>query len=101
MPHSLSFLPDVARGLVTLGESDQALGRVWHIPCDAPITGRQYLEAVCKEAGIKPNFGVYSRPVMMMMVSLFSPLVREVMEELYQFEAAFVMNSQVHARVRR
>jgi nucleoside-diphosphate-sugar epimerase len=97
MPHTLSFLPDFARGLITLGEREEALGQMWHVPTDAPLTGRQYLGTVCEEAGIKPNFGVYTRPVMSL-VALFSPLVREALEELYQFEAPFVMDSSKFTR---
>jgi hypothetical protein len=80
-----------------LGEREEALGQVWHVPTDAPLTGRQYLEMVCQEAGIKPNLGVYTRPVMLV-VALFSPMVREVLEELYQFEAPFVMDSSKFTR---
>jgi len=97
MPHTLSFLPDFARGLITLGEREASLGQVWHIPADEPLTGRQYLQMVCEEAGIKPHFGVYTRPVMML-VALFSPMVREVLEELYQFEAPFVMSGDKFVR---
>jgi nucleoside-diphosphate-sugar epimerase len=97
MPHTLSLLPDFARGLITLGERDEALGQVWHIPTDAPLTGRQYFQMVCEQAGTKPNFGVYTRPAMML-VALFSPLVREVLEELYQFEALFVMSGDKYTR---
>ncbi|MEH3154681.1 MAG: hypothetical protein PGN29_04815 [Gordonia paraffinivorans] len=32
LPHSYSYVPDVAAGLVTLGTDDRALGRVWHLP---------------------------------------------------------------------
>lgn len=97
MPHTLSFLPDYARGLITLGQRGAALGQVWHIPTDVPLTGRQYLGMVCEEAGIKPNLGVYTRPIMLI-VALFSPLVREVLEELYQFEAPFVMDGSKFTR---
>ncbi|WP_299575713.1 NAD-dependent epimerase/dehydratase family protein [uncultured Williamsia sp.] len=32
LPHSYSYVPDVAAGLVTLGTDSRALGRVWHLP---------------------------------------------------------------------
>jgi nucleoside-diphosphate-sugar epimerase len=92
-PHTLSFLPDFARGLVTLAERDKALGQVWHIPAAEPLTGRQYLQMVFTEAGIKPNFGAYSR-LMMRLIAPFSPVVREALEELYQFESAFVLDGR-------
>ena len=90
-PHSLSFPPDFARGLITLGERDEALGQVWHVPTAEPLTGRQYLQMLFEQAGLPPKFGVYSRPVMRL-VALFTPMVRQVLEELYQFEAPFVMD---------
>ena len=31
-PHALSYLPDIAAGLVTLGEHPEADGEVWHLP---------------------------------------------------------------------
>jgi nucleoside-diphosphate-sugar epimerase len=32
LPHSYSYVPDIAAGLVTLGTDSRALGRVWHLP---------------------------------------------------------------------
>lgn len=32
VPHTLHYLGDVARGLVTLGEREEARGQVWHLP---------------------------------------------------------------------
>ena len=90
-PHSLSFLPDFARGLVTLAERDDALGQVWHIPTAEPLTGRQYLQMLFAQAGLPPKFGVYSRTTMRL-VALFNPLVREILEEMHQFEAPFVLD---------
>jgi nucleoside-diphosphate-sugar epimerase len=92
VPHSFSYLPDFARGLITLGERDEALGHVWHVPTAEPLTGRQYLQMVFEAAGLPLKIGVYSRWTMRL-VALFSPMVREVLEELYQFESPFVMDT--------
>lgn len=32
LPHSYTFVPDVARGLITLGTDERADGRIWHLP---------------------------------------------------------------------
>lgn len=37
LPHSYSYMPDVARGLAMLGNHENALGREWHLPV-APVT---------------------------------------------------------------
>lgn len=96
-PHTLSYLPDVARGLISLGERDEALGEVWHLPADAPLTGRQFMELVFAELGRPPRMRVISRPIMLF-VGLFSPMIREALEVLYQFERPFVMDSSKFAR---
>ena len=97
MPHSLSFLPDFARGLITLTERDEALGQVWHVPTAEPLTGRHYLQMLFEQAGLPPKFGVYSRTVMRL-AALFNPMVREALEELYQFESPFVVDGSKFAR---
>ena len=95
--HSLSYLPDVARGLITLGERDEALGEVWHLPAAEALTGRQFIEMVFAELDRPPRMRVISRP-MMLLAGLFSPLIRESLEVLYQFERPFVMDSSKFSR---
>ncbi len=52
--HSYSFIDDVATGLVTLGDRTEALGQVWNLPNDAPVTPRRFFEIVYEEAGHDP-----------------------------------------------
>src|SRR5215217_3702 len=91
-PHTLNYLEDMARALVTLGERDEADGQVWHLPAAEPLTGRQFLELVFEAAGHPPKVGVASRP-MIRIAGLFSPLLRELNETLYQFERPFVSDA--------
>jgi nucleoside-diphosphate-sugar epimerase len=91
-PHTLNYLEDMARALVTLGERGEADGQAWHLPAAEPLTGRQFLELVFAEAGHPPKIAVASRP-MVRMVGLFNPLVRELNETLYQFERPFVSDA--------
>jgi nucleoside-diphosphate-sugar epimerase len=91
-PHTLNYLEDMARALVTLGERDESDGQVWHLPAAEPLTGRRFLELVFEEAGRSPKIGVASRPVIRI-GGLFNPLVRELNETLYQFERPFVSDA--------
>ena len=91
-PHTLNYLEDMARALVTLGERDAADGQVWHLPAAEPLTGRQFLTLVYEAAGLTPKVGVASRP-MLKLVGMFDPLVRELNETLYQFERPFVSDA--------
>ena len=91
-PHTLNYLEDMARALVTLGERDEADGQVWHVPAAEPLTGREFLDLVFAEAGHSPKIGVASRPLVRV-GGLFNPLLRELNETLYQFERPFVSDA--------
>jgi nucleoside-diphosphate-sugar epimerase len=91
-PHTLNYLEDMARALVTLGEREEADGQVWHLPAAEPLTGRQFLMLTYDAAGLPSKAGVASRP-MIKLVGVFSPLVRELNETLYQFERPFVSDA--------
>lgn len=91
-PHTLSYLPDVARGLITLGTSAEALGEIWHLPSNDPITGRRFITKVYRAAGREPSmrtYGYWSLTV----AGLFDAQIREVKEVLYQFQEPFVMDT--------
>jgi nucleoside-diphosphate-sugar epimerase len=88
-PHSSSYLPDLARALVMLGERDEAAGRVWHLPVMDAITGREYVERVCRAAGIPAKVAV-TTPALLAMAGLFMPMAREVRVVMYQWTAPFV-----------
>jgi nucleoside-diphosphate-sugar epimerase len=96
-PHTLNYLEDMARALVTLGERDEADGQVWHLPAAAPLTGRQFLTLVFKAAGHPPKIGVASRP-MIRIAGLLNPFLRELNETLYQFERPFVSDASKFQR---
>ncbi len=96
-PHTLTFIEDFARGLIVLAERDEALGQVWHIPGAEPITGREFLRIAFQAAGTSPQMGAYS-PLMIRLVGLFSPMVREVNETMYQFVAPFIVGGEKFAR---
>jgi nucleoside-diphosphate-sugar epimerase len=88
-PHSLSYLPDLARAVVVLGDRDEAAGRVWHLPVMDPMTVRAFIERACVVAGMPPRARV-DGPAMMKVAGLFIPMVREVNVVLYQWTQPFV-----------
>ena len=90
-PHSLSYLPDTAAGLVTLGERREADGRVWHLPVQPPMTGRQWAERLAAAVDRPVKLGRISRP-MLLMAGVFSPRIRELRGTLYQWERPWVMD---------
>ena len=56
-PHTMSYLPDMARAFVVLGERPEADGQVWHTPSAPALTGRQYIELAARLAGTAREAG--------------------------------------------
>src|SRR5215510_621257 len=95
--HSVTYIEDFARALVTLGERQEALGGVWHVPNDQAVSTRRFVEMVFQELGrpvrlqVTPGWAVA-------MVGLFNPMIRAVTEQLYQVERPWVVDSSKFER---
>jgi len=90
-PHTLSYLEDVAAGLATLGDDDRADGQAWHLPAAEPLTGRQFLELVVAASGGRSRIATNSA-AMTRLAGVFVPMIREVGEVLYEFQAPYVVD---------
>lgn len=51
LPHSYTFIDDVARGLATLGGDSSGDGRVWHLPTTPARTTREVHELIAERVG--------------------------------------------------
>lgn len=91
-PHTMTYLPDFAWGLVTLGTHEEALGDIWHLPSNDPITGRRFIEMVYEQANREPSMRTYGY-WSLTLAGLFDAQVREVKEVLYQFQEPFMMDT--------
>jgi len=87
--HTFSYLPDVARGLVTLGERDEADGAAWILPAAPPLTARELVEHVERALGRPVKLSITSK-LGMRAAGLFIPEAREIPDIWYQFDAPFV-----------
>jgi nucleoside-diphosphate-sugar epimerase len=91
-PHTMSYLPDMARALVVLGTQPDADGGVWHLPAAEPRTGRQIIEAAGRAAGTSPLPTVLGMGTIRF-AGLFVPVLREFPELWYQWGQPFVLDS--------
>ncbi len=91
MLHTYSYTNDIARGLVMLGQHDEATGEAWHIPSAPAVTTKAWIEAIFAEAGQPFKLSVGPKLIMGIM-GLFNPLIREINEMRYEFEEPFVMD---------
>ena len=91
-PHSYSYIPDIANGLVTLADHDEADGAAWHLPNAPAITTRQFVDKIYDAAGNEPQIQAISR-TMVNILGIFNGQVRELKEMLYEFEEPYVVDS--------
>jgi nucleoside-diphosphate-sugar epimerase len=89
VPHSFSYLPDLARAMVILGDRDEAAGRVWHLPVTDPLTMRELLARVYEAAGTPVRIQL-AGPLMVRAIGLFVPVMREIGVVLYQWSEPWV-----------
>jgi nucleoside-diphosphate-sugar epimerase len=90
-PHTYTYAPDIGRGLAILGEREEALGQVWHLPSPETLTTRQFAEMIFEEVG-KPARIQAAPKIVLRVIGLFNPGMREMIEMLYEFEEPFVMD---------
>ena len=91
MPHTYTFVGDFANGLITLGEREEALGEVWHVPSAETVTTRQFIEMVYSEVGANPKIMAGKRGVLTVM-GLFSSKMRSALQVLHQFDRPFIID---------
>lgn len=91
-PHTWTSVPDVARLVAAVARDERAWGRAWHVPSAAPRTQREALTDLGAQAGVAVRAGVVPR-VGLRVAGLASPLVRALVEMLYEFDRPFVLDS--------
>ena len=75
LPHTYSYVPDIAAGLATLGTDARAAGQVWHLPGPPTVTTRALLDLVAAEVG--HPVGVRSVPKLAVRaLGLVNPMMR-------------------------
>ncbi|WNI21057.1 NAD-dependent epimerase/dehydratase family protein [Streptomyces sp. ITFR-16] len=91
LPHSYTYIGDVAAGLATLGENPDGDGRVWHLPTAPAVTTRAILALVEERVGRPLTLTVVSEP------KAFGPFdevfMAEYAEMFYQHTEAQIVDS--------
>jgi nucleoside-diphosphate-sugar epimerase len=96
-PHTVTYIEDFARALVTLGVHDEALGAVWHVPNAETVTIRRFVEMVFEAAGREPRFRAAPRWGLAL-AALFNPTIRALREQLFQSERPWVVDNGMFER---
>lgn len=92
LPHTYSYVPDIASGLVTLGTDERAVGGVWHLPGPETVTTRQLLELVADDLGHPVGIRVLPK-LAVRALGLINPTIHGLHELSYEFEQPFVLDT--------
>ena len=91
-PHTWTAPVDVARTLITVASSERGWGRAWHVPSNPPRSQREAVADLCAAAGV-PRVKVSSVPsILLTVMGVFQPVIRELKETDYQRQRSYVLD---------
>lgn len=90
--HNFTYTPDAAKATALLGNSENAFGQVWHLPTVPALTMQEWIELSARHLSVEPKTMVVSKPLIGVL-GLFSPLMREMKEMLYQYDRDYEFDS--------
>lgn len=91
--HSFTYTPDAGKATAVLGNTDDAYNQVWHLPtASKPFTGKEWIEKIANEMGVKPRYQAAPK-FMVQILGLFIPIMKEMVEMLYQYDRPYVFDS--------
>ncbi len=83
---SLIYTPDASRGMALLGNTPDAYGQTWHLPCDDDrLTYRAFIGLAAAQFGTAPRYRVLKR-WQLRLAGLFSRTVRDAAELLPRYD---------------
>jgi len=97
-PHAFAYVPDIARGVVSLLDApDDAFGQAWHIPSAPMRTTREILAIGAKVLG-KP-LSLLAIPVgLLPILGLFVPMLKEMPEMRFQWDRPYDVDASKFAK---
>lgn len=97
LPHSFTYVPDIARALISVADADDAFGQAWNVPNAPDRTLREVLTLAADDLG--GELKIQAMPKWMLSaVGVFNTNVRELKEMLYQWERPFHVDSSKFAQ---
>lgn len=90
--HAYTYTPDAGKATALLGNTEDAYGQVWHLPTAEAMTGREFVEAIATALNVKPKVMAVPK-IMVRILGLFVPIMKELVEMLYQYDRDYVFDS--------
>lgn len=90
---TLIWTPDASRALALLGNTPEAYGQTWHLPCcDERLTYQQFVTLACEIFGQPADYAVLGK-LAFAATALFSQGAREMRELLPRYDADNLFDS--------
>ncbi|MCB5282653.1 MULTISPECIES: NAD-dependent epimerase/dehydratase family protein [unclassified Arthrobacter] len=93
LPHSFTYVPDLAAAMIRAAQDPALWNRVWHAPTGTAVSQRQIARAFAAAAGGRAPRVAAVPGWVLRIIGRFSPGTQELVETLYQFEQPFVLDS--------
>jgi len=90
--HNFSFIPDMGKAVYLLGQKPESDNQIWHMPTDAPLPGKQFIEMIAATYNVAPKYFSIKK-LMLQLFGLFNPLVKDTVEMYYQYNHDYNFNS--------
>jgi nucleoside-diphosphate-sugar epimerase len=95
--HTYTYIKDIGKALVILGERYEALGQAWHIPSPRTVTTREFVDMIYAEAG-KPARLQAMPTWLISMISPFIPPIHGISENFYQLNEPYIVDHSLFAK---
>ncbi|MCF7823885.1 MAG: NAD-dependent dehydratase [Candidatus Marinimicrobia bacterium] len=89
--HTFCYIKDFARGLITLGNHDQAYGEVWHVPSAAAVSTAEMVKLIENEMSRTIKVRTAGKGLISLL-GLFNPMIKEVKEMMYTWQEPYVVD---------
>ncbi|NJP32690.1 NAD-dependent epimerase/dehydratase family protein [Micromonospora thermarum] len=98
VPHTFTYVGDVARTVVAAATDERAWGRAWHVPSPPAVTVRELATRAATLAGARAPRMTRLPYAAVWLGGLVNPFARELRETAYQFDRPYVMDSTAAER---
>jgi len=90
--HNFSYIPDMGKGMFTLGQNPESDNQIWHLPTAPPLTGKHFIEMSARIYQVEPKVFAIKK-FMMQLFGLFNKPVSELVEMYYQYDHNYIFDS--------